>query len=309
MEMIHPYRRYSDYMKELYGKRVQKITVDAGFTCPNRDGTKAYGGCIYCNNESFAPGHKSTLSISEQIHFHKKKLATRYNASQYLVYFQAYSNTYSSLEHLKKLYEEALAVPGVVGLSIGTRADCVDQAKLDYLGELAQKYDITIEYGLESMDNESLKRMNRGHSYQDFCFAVEQSHQRGIKTCAHLILGFPWENKELWLKTADELSRLKVTFLKLHQLHIVKGTVLAEQYLAQPFPLMTQMEYRDLVIEFLERLSSEVVIQRLVGEAHAQTLLAPNWNVRSSDFTEDLERQMLALSTYQGRLCQSIEAV
>lgn len=303
MEMTYPYRRYSDYMKELYGKRVQKITVDAGFTCPNRDGTKAKGGCIYCNNESFAPGHKSTMTITEQILFHKKKLATRYNANQYLVYFQAYSNTYSSLENLKKLYEEALSVPDVVGLSIGTRADCVDTAKLDYLGELAQKYDITIEYGLESMNNESLKRINRGHSYEEFCYAIEQSHLRGIKTCAHLILGFPWENKELWLKTADELSRLKVTFLKLHQLHIVKGTVLASQYLAQPFSLMTQEEYHNLVIEFLERLSPEIVIQRLVGEAHAQTLLAPNWNVRAHEFTEAIERTLRERETYQGRLC------
>jgi len=302
MEKTHPYRRYSDYMKDLHGKRVQKITVDAGFTCPNRDGTKASGGCIYCNNESFAPGHKSIMTITEQILFHKKKLATRYNAKEYIVYFQAYSNTYSSLENLKKVYEEALSVPDVVGLSIGTRADCVDEAKLDYLGELSKKYDITIEYGLESMSNESLKRINRGHTYEDFCWAVEQSHLRKIKTCAHLILGFPWEEKKLWIETAKELSRLQVTFLKLHQLHVVKGTRLADEYLAQPFSLFTQEEYSEIVIEFLEYLSSDVVIQRLVGEAHANTLLAPNWNVRSSVFTEELEEKMRQRGAYHGRL-------
>lgn len=303
METGKTFTRYSDYMKKLYGERVQKITVDAGFTCPNRDGTKATGGCIYCNNESFAPGHRSTMSIKEQILFHMKKLSTRYNVSRYLVYFQAYSNTYDTVERLRKLYEEALSVPGVVGLSIGTRADCVDEAKLDYLGELAKNYDITVEYGLESMANESLERINRGHTYEEFCWAVEESHKRGIKTCAHLILGFPWEDKALWIKTAQELSRLKVTFLKLHQLHIVKGTTLASQYEQSPFPLLTQEEYRDLVIEFLEHLSSEVVIQRLVGEAHAQTLLAPSWNVRASDFTDEVEKEMRLRQTFQGRLC------
>ena len=296
------FNRYSDYIKKLYGERIQKITVDAGFTCPNRDGSKATGGCIYCNNQSFAPGHGITMTVKEQVLFHMTKVAQRYNASKYLVYFQAYSNTYDTLERLRNLYEEALSVPGVIGLSIGTRADCVDGPKLDYLGELSKRYDITVEYGLESISNETLKMINRGHTYEEFCYAVEESHKRGIKTCAHVILGFPWEDKELWLKTAKELNRLKITFLKLHQLHIVKGTELARRYQEQPFKLFTQAEYLDMVIEFLEHLSPEIIIQRVVGEAHAQTLLAPNWNVRTHDFLEALEAEMKKRGAYQGRL-------
>ncbi len=296
------FNRYSDYIKKLYGERIQKITVDAGFTCPNRDGSKGTGGCIYCNNRSFAPGHGIPMTVKEQVLFHMTKVAQRYNVDKYLVYFQAYSNTYDTLERLRNLYEEALSVPGVIGLSIGTRADCVDQAKLDYLGELSKRYDITVEYGLESISNETLKLINRGHSYEEFCQAVEESHKRGIKTCAHVILGFPWEDKSLWIETAKELSRLKITFLKLHQLHIVKGTELARRYEEKPFKLFTQAEYLDMVIEFLEHLSPEMVIQRVVGEAHAQTLLAPNWNVRTHDFLEALEAEMKKRETYQGRL-------
>lgn len=242
------------------------------------------------------------MTVKEQVLFHMTKVAQRYNVDKYLVYFQAYSNTYDTLERLRNLYEEALSVPGVIGLSIGTRADCVDQAKLDYLGELSKRYDITVEYGLESISNETLKLINRGHSYEEFCQAVEESHKRGIKTCAHVILGFPWEDKSLWIETAKELSRLKITFLKLHQLHIVKGTELARRYEEKPFKLFTQAEYLDMVIEFLEHLSPEMVIQRVVGEAHAQTLLAPNWNVRTHDFLEALEAEMKKRETYQGRL-------
>jgi radical SAM protein (TIGR01212 family) len=299
----HRYNRYSDYQRKLYNERVQKVTVDAGFTCPNRDGSKGFGGCIYCNNESFNPGYNSAQkTITQQIEEGVAFLKRRYkNVRKFIVYFQPYSNTYAPLDTLKRYYEEALSHPEVVGLTIGTRPDCVDEPKIAYLEALAKEYDITIEYGLESISDETLKRINRGHDVQCYLDALELTKGRGIKICTHIIFGFPWEDKNLWLKTADWLSDKPFDFLKVHQLHVVKDTALERLYKKKPFNFMTPEEYIDLIIRFFERLNPHIVIQRLFGEAPPRILIAPHWGVRNTHLTQMLEKELQKRNTYQGK--------
>jgi len=297
------YHRFADYQRKLYGERVQKVTVDAGFTCPNRDGTKGWGGCIYCNNESFNPGYNSAeKSITQQIEEGIEFLKRRYkNVRKFIVYFQPYSNTYAPLDTLKRYYEEALAHPEVVGLTIGTRPDCVDEAKIAYLESLAKDYDITIEYGLESISDATLKKINRGHDVQCYLDALEMTKNRGIKICTHIIFGFPWEDESLWLQTADWLSDKPFDFLKVHQLHVVKDTALERLYRKKPFDFMSPEEYIDLIVRFLERLNPSIVIQRLFGEAPPRTLIAPHWGVRNTHLTQMLEREMERRDAWQGK--------
>ena len=297
------FNRFVDYQRKRYGERVQKVTVDAGFTCPNRDGTIARGGCIYCNNESFNPGYNSAAkSIRQQIEEGISFLKRRYRqVRKFIVYFQPYSNTYAPLETLKKYYEEALSHPEVIGLTIGTRPDCVDEAKIAYLESLAKTYDITIEYGLESISDETLKKINRGHDVQSYLDALELTRDRGIKICTHMIFGFPWESKELWLQTADWLSDKSFDFLKIHQLHVVVDTALERMYKKNPFPLMGPEAYIDLIIQFLERLNPRIIIQRLFGEAPPRTLVAPHWGVRNTQLMQMLEKEMQRRDTWQGK--------
>jgi radical SAM protein (TIGR01212 family) len=296
------YNNFSEYIKNKYGERIQKVTVDAGFTCPNRDGTVASGGCTYCNNESFNPGYNSAAkSITQQIHEGVGFLKRRYGVSKFIVYFQPYSNTYASLFTLKKYYEEALKYPGVIGLTIGTRPDCIDDEKLDYLKFLSNNYDITIEYGLESISDETLKKINRGHGYQSYLDALALTQKYGLKTCTHIILGFPWEDKNHWLKTADELSLLPFHFLKIHQLHIVKDTVMGRQFLQEPFKLLSHSAYIDVVVSFLERLNPKIIIQRLSGEAPLPVLIAPKWGKRYPEIIQDIDTEMERRNTWQGK--------
>ncbi|TFG98987.1 MAG: TIGR01212 family radical SAM protein, partial [Calditrichales bacterium] len=262
------FNSYNSYLKNAYGERVQKVTVDAGFTCPNRDGSAGYGGCTYCNNDSFNPGYNDAQkSIRQQVNEGTEFLRRRYKVDKFIVYFQPYSNTYAPLQNLKRMYEEALACEGVLGLTIGTRPDCVDADKIAYLESLAGSYDITIEYGLESIYDESLRRINRGHDFQSYRDALDMTKNRGIKICTHIILGFPWETTTQWLHEADVLSNLPFDFLKIHQLHIVKNTVMEKQHKKNPMSLFTVSEYVDTVIAFLERLNPDIIIQRLAGEA------------------------------------------
>ena len=299
------YNTYSHYLNMRYGERIQKVTVDAGFTCPNRDGTVARGGCTYCNNESFNPGYNSaTKSISQQISEGTEFLKRRYKAKKYMVYFQPYSNTYASLDRLKNMYEEALAHPDVIGLTIGTRPDCVDEAKISYLSELAKEYDITIEYGLESISDDSLKKINRGHDFQDYLNALEITAGRGIKICTHIIIGFPWEDEEFWYTEADVLSELDIDFLKIHQLHIVRDTAMARQYAKQPFKLLGYEEYLSILAGFLEHLNPEIIIQRLFGEATLHILLAPKWGKRNSEAVQGIEKELIRRNTWQGKIYQ-----
>ena len=307
-EVIYPwgdskrYNSYAAYIRKQYGERVQKVTVDAGFTCPNRDGTVARGGCIYCNNESFNPGYNDaqktlTKQIEEGISF----LNRRYKTRKYIVYFQPYSNTYAPLDTLKRYYEEALAHPQVVGLTIGTRPDCVDEAKIAYLESLAQSYDVTIEYGLESVSDATLQKINRGHDVQSYLDALQLTAGRGIKICTHIIFGFPWEDQDLWLNTANWLSDKPFDFLKIHQLHIVKHTRLAKLYKEKPFKMMNYSEYIDLLIAFLQRLNPAITMQRLFGEAPPQILLAPNWGMRTSQLLQILDKRMEQQDSWQGK--------
>jgi radical SAM protein (TIGR01212 family) len=233
--MLQLYNDYTSVLRQQFSQRVQKITVNAGFTCPNRDGTKGWGGCTYCNNQTFSPQYcQPTKSVREQIEEGVRFFHHKYQAQHYFAYFQSYTNTYGSLTHLIGLYEEALAHPQVIGLVVGTRPDCVSDELLDYFATLARTHYVMIEYGIESTSNNTLQLINRGHSYEEAEAAIRQTAQKGIHTCAHLILGLPGEDCETILSHADALSRLPLAALKLHQLQLVKGTRMVQQYAEHP---------------------------------------------------------------------------
>jgi hypothetical protein len=302
-----PYNSYKHYIHSRFGGRVQKVSVDAGFTCPNRDGVKALGGCTYCNNTSFVPPYcKPGMSIAEQVGSGVEYLGRRYKANRFLVYFQAYSNTYAPLDYLKGLYQQALAHPQVLGLAIGTRPDCVDEEKIAYFEELAQKYYISIEYGLESINDQTLENLNRGHTFREWAEAVKKTAGRGIHICSHIILGLPGETPEDMLQMAEVISRYPLDSLKIHHLHIVKKTVLAAQYKRNPFPVFGYREYIDLVVEFLQRLRPGILIQRLVGETHPRHLIAPIWGVRANIVQKDIETEMRRRNAWQGKFFKEI---
>ena len=289
-------------MKDCYGVPVYKVNVDAGFTCPNRDGTVSVGGCIYCNNDSFRPGAcSSTITVSDQIRKGIPYLQRRYGAERFIVYFQPFTNTYAPVATLDRLYREALGHPGVIGLAIGTRPDCVDEEKITLLEELARDRFILVEYGLQSIYDRTLEFINRGHDYACFRNAVALTAGRGIHIGAHLILGFPTETSDEMLEMADAVSRMPIGFLKLHQLQVIRDTVLAEMFAAKPFPTLGYQEYIALVAGFLERLSPDVVIQRLFAAAPAGILIAPVWDRTRSQFLNDLDAYMERNGCFQGR--------
>lgn len=303
------FNAYSNYFRNLYGARVQKVSVDAGFTCPNRDGSKGTGGCTYCLNDAFNPSYcipsKSvTQQIEEGVSFHKWRYS---EAVSYLAYFQAYSNTYGSLDTLKKLYEEALEYPGVAGLIIGTRPDCIDKEKLEYLKRLSEKYYVAVEYGIESCYNKTLLRINRGHSYEDAVKAVELTASMGIKTGAHFIFGLPGESREEMMNQVAIISELPLTTVKFHQLQIIKGTAMEKEYATNPsdFELFSWEEYLDFFIRFLERLNPAFVVERFTGEAPLRFLTGEGWGKKRTDQIVSLiEKRMEELDTWQGRLYQ-----
>ena len=289
-------------MKALYGLPVYKVNVDAGFTCPNRDGFVSTGGCIYCNNDSFRPNAcKHTLPVREQIERGIPYLRSRYGADKFLVYFQPYTNTYAPTGTLERLYREALDTPGVIGLAIGTRPDCVDEEKISLLESFARNSFILVEYGLQSIHDRTLALINRGHDYACFKDAVARTAGRGIRIGAHIILGLPDETRDDMLATADALSRLPVEFLKIHQLQVVRDTKLAERYAQRPFPAFGYLEYLELLVDFLERLSPDIVIQRLFAAAPEEILIAPVWNKTRSEFLNDLDAFMEQRDSCQGK--------
>lgn len=296
------YNSFGQYMRDLYGQAVYKVNVDAGFTCPNRDGTIATGGCIYCNNDSFRPtACTSASSLREQIEKGIPYLRSRYKAEKFIVYFQPYTNTYAPVETLERLYRDALDNPGVVGLAIGTRPDCIDEEKIALLKSLARDSFILVEYGLQSIYDRTLSFINRGHDYAQFTRALALSAGKGIRVGAHLILGFPTETRDEMLGMADELSRLPLKFLKIHQLQVVKDTALADLYAAEPFPTFGYEEYLGLLADFLERLSPNIVLQRLFAAAPEDILVAPIWNRTRSEFLIDLDLLMERRQSYQGK--------
>lgn len=301
------FNSYSAYFKRRFGSRLQKVTINAGFTCPNRDGKIGVGGCTFCNNEAFTPsycmqGKSVKQQIDEGIEFH----INRYRkASKYLAYFQSYSNTYASLNHLQEIYNQALDNPLVEGLIIGTRPDCVDEPMLDYFAHLAQKHYLTIEYGVESTYDETLMAINRGHDFATARRAIEQTAQRGIDCGAHFILGLPGESEEMLLLQIDTINSLPIKTIKFHQLQIFKGTIMANEWEQHPerFHFWEMDEYIDLFITMLERLRPDIVVERFAGEAPPRYHLGPTWGlVRNETLLSHFEKRLEERNTFQGRL-------
>ena len=299
--------RYNDlsaYLSTVFPFKVQKISLNAGFTCPNRDGTVGYGGCTYCNNQTFNPAYcRTEKSVTEQLEEGKQFFARKYPEMKFLAYFQAYTNTYAELEELKRKYEEALQVPDVVGLVIGTRPDCMPDSLLDYLEELNKQTFLIVEYGIESTDNAILKRINRGHTFEVAEAAVRKTAARGIRVGAHIILGLPGEDRSALVKQAGLLSSLPLTTLKLHQLQLIKGTRMAAEYEIQPadFHLYTADEYIDLVIDYVEHLRPDMVLERFVSQSPKELLIAPDWGLKNHEFTDKVKKRMRERDAWQGK--------
>ena len=298
------YLNYNQVLKSIFTERIQKISINAGFTCPNRDGSKGTGGCTYCNNQTFSPEYCKpakgiTQQIEEGIYFFRK-----YASQQYLAYFQSYTNTYSPIDKLKAIYEEALAHPKVVGIVVGTRPDCVNDDILDYFAELSKKCYVMIEYGIESTDDKTLEFINRGHDFATSVQAIKATATRGIKTGAHLILGLPLENRETNLSHARKISELPLTTIKLHQLQLVKGTKMAQQYKQHPewFYMMSSEEYIDLIVDFLELLNPEIAVERFVSQSPKELLILPDWGLKNFEFVDKIEKRLRERDTWQGRL-------
>jgi radical SAM protein (TIGR01212 family) len=296
---------YSDYFRKHFGQRVQKITIDAGFTCPNRDGTCGTGGCTFCNNKAFNPSYNHPeKSVSDQIQqgmtFHRKRYR---KASQYLAYFQAYSNTYASLEELKALYEQALQVPGIIGIVVGTRPDCVDSEKLDYFQELSQRWHVVVEYGIESVFNRTLERVNRGHDVETSLRAIQETAGRGIHVGGHLIVGLPGEKREDFLEAAEVVSTWPLNNIKFHQLQLIKGTTMAQEYEENPDDFMefTMKSYLELMMEMLERLNPAFVVERIAGEVNPGMGLREGWGLRYDAVLRAFEELLDLHDSWQGK--------
>jgi radical SAM protein (TIGR01212 family) len=301
-------KRYNDlngYLRNIFGERIQKLTVDAGFSCPNRDGSISTGGCIYCSEKGSGTGaHALGLSISEQIRQSKPGLIRRYKATKFMVYFQSFTNTYAPLEKLKAVYDEALSFDDVVALSIGTRPDCMDEPVIDLLGDYAKRKLIWVEYGLQSIHDKTLSLINRGHDFECFKNAVAPARERGIKVCAHIILGLPGETRDMMLESADVLSELGVDGIKIHLLYVVKGTILETMYRNSEFRCLEREEYAGLVCDYLERLSPSMVIHRITGDPHPDELVAPHWPLKKTDTTNLIAEIMESRNSFQGRACR-----
>lgn len=303
--MTNRYLNYNQVLKTEFTERVQKISINAGFTCPNRDGSKGTGGCTYCNNQTFSPEyckpHKSvTQQINEGIQFFHHKYASQH----YLAYFQSYTNTYDTIDKLKSIYEEALTIPQVIGIVVGTRPDCVNDELLDYFADLSKNYYVMIEYGIETTNDQTLALINRGHDYACAVNTIHATAQRGIRVGAHLILGLPTESHETILQHAIEISKLPLTALKLHQLQLIKGTKMAAQYHTNPtwFYLYNAEEYCNLVIDFLEHLRPDIAIERFVSQSPKDLLISPEWGLKNFEFLMMVEKQLVKRNTYQGKL-------
>lgn len=299
------YKEFGTYLRDVFGCKVQKITIDGGFTCPNRDGTKGRGGCTYCNNRTFNPAfcHKH-LPVGEQMKEGIAFFSHKYPAMRYLAYFQAYTNTYDSLENLMRRYEDALSVEGCVGIVIGTRPDCMPDELLDYLVELQKRTFVLVEYGIESTSDKTLLRINRGHDYACAVDAVERTAARGIPVGAHIILGLPGEDREELMKQADMLSKLPLTTLKLHQLQLIRGTRMAEEYLCNPaeFSLFTVDDYVETVVDYVERLNPDFVLERFASQSPKELLIAPDWGLKNYELVEKVKRRMRERDTWQGKI-------
>lgn len=298
------YNEFPVFLKRYFPYKVQKISLNAGFTCPNRDGSKGYGGCTYCNNQTFNPDYcRTEKPIARQLEEGKIFFSRKYSEMKYLAYFQAYTNTYGELESLKRKYEEALSVDGVVGLVIGTRPDCMPDALLRYLEEINKHTFLLVEYGIESTNAVTLKRINRGHTFQSTIDAVERTVSCGILTGGHVILGLPGETHKSIVSQAEELSRLPLTTLKMHQLQLIRGTRMALEYEQHPadFHLFDVDEYIELVIDYVEHLRPTLVLERFVSQSPKELLIAPDWGLKNYEFIHRVQKRMKELGAYQGK--------
>ena len=288
---------YNDFSSWLHRQfpdfNVQKIAVDAGLTCPNRDGTLSLGGCSYCNNRAFTPSYcNSEMTISGQIRLGKKFFNKKYTNMKYLVYFQSFTNTYGNIQDLQSKYEEALAEEDVVGIIIGTRPDCISTPLLDYLEALSRRTFLIVEYGIESTNDETLKRIHRGHDFACARKTIEETASRGIITGGHLILGLPGENRDEILRQATVVSSLPLTILKIHQLQIIRGTRLAQEYAENPFPLFTADEFVSLLVDYIRLLRSDIVLDRFVSQSPPDMLIAPRWGLKPQEFNKLLDNAL-----------------
>lgn len=293
------YRSYNSYLRECFGERVQKISLDAGFTCPNRDGTKAVGGCIYCNNDSFNFSPKST--IAEQLANGIEKAGRRYGVRKFIAYFQAYTNTYAPVDFLYDTYSTIFDFPEVVGLSIGTRPDCVSDEALNMIQEFTRSHHVWIEYGLESSDDETLRRINRAHTFADFQDAVLRTAGRGINIATHIIVGFPWETEETIYKTASDIASLPVDAVKIHNLHIVRGTALERMHERAPLHLLTLEQYAKWTSRILELLPPEMVVLRLSADCPSALLVAPRWCNEKNRIRDAILEELRLRKSFQGK--------
>lgn len=287
---------YGNWLKLQLGVKVQKISVNAGFTCPNRDGRVGWGGCTFCNNQTFNPDYcQGGKSVTQQLEEGKAFFGRKYPEMKYLAYFQAYTSTYDSVEHCIALYEEALQVKDVVGLVIGTRPDCMPEALLDYLERLNSRTFLIVEYGVESASDETLRRVNRGHTWAQSVETICETARRGIRVGAHVILGLPGEGHDELMRQADEIAKLPLTTLKLHQLQIIKGTRMAEEYAASPWSMPTVEEYIDLVLEYVSHLPDTLILERFVSSSPASLLVAPRWGLKNYEFAALVRKRKNAI--------------
>ena len=301
------FNAYADYFKKIFGQRVQKVTINAGFTCPNRDGSISWSGCTYCNNQAFNPSYcnpeKSIAQqIQEGIEFHEKRYR---RSNHFLAYFQAFSNTYAPLEVLKKIYNQALEQEEIIGLVIGTRPDCIDDEKLEYFAELAEKYYVIIEYGIESCNDKTLQLINRGHNFDKAVETIEKTHQAGIHTGAHFIFGLPNETISDWMQWARIISELPLNTIKFHQLQIIKDTPMAVLFNKKPelFHFFSLPEYIEFMIDFLEKLNPRLIIERFAGEVPPRFIEHSLWGlIRNDQILQIIEKRLAERNTFQGRL-------
>jgi len=299
------YLDYSSFIKSTFGERVQKISLDIGFSCPNRDGSKGYGGCTYCNNNTFNPDYcEPTKSIQDQLKHGISFFGKKYKAQKYLAYFQAYTNTYSDLDSLKKMYDEALNAEGVIGLVIGTRPDCISKEIIDYLSFLSKKHFISLEFGVESTLNRTLKNVNRCHTFEETKQTYKRCENKGFHLGAHLIIGLPGETKQELLNHAVEISKLPIDTLKLHHLQIVKNSVMEVQYKRNPehFNLFTSEAYIDFITAFIGNLRPDIIIERFISETPQDLLIAPKWNnLKNFEIVAKIDKMLIQKNNWQGK--------
>lgn len=299
------YNDYGSHLKSVFEKRLQKLSVDAGFTCPNIDGNKARGGCTYCLNHSFKPAYcRPKKSITQQLEEGKKFFSHKSQEQDYIAYFQSHTNTYGAIDLLRELYEEALAVPQIKGLAISTRPDCIDDSVLEYLDELSQKYFITIELGVESCNDKALHFINRAHGYAEAEEAIRRiARAKNIHLGAHLIMGLPYDDLEQCKRNALQLAELPITTLKFHQLQVLKGTIMAKQYAETPklFSLFDEISYLSLCVDIIENMNPNVYLERFLSQVPPKLLVAPKWNrVKNFEFAHKVQKKLTERNTYQG---------